>query len=69
MQTITIELLDDKALKLLQELEALNILRLVESGDRPVEKKRKWAGSISEKSAELMLKELEQSRKEWERDI
>ncbi|MBK7409854.1 MAG: hypothetical protein IPJ40_18495 [Saprospirales bacterium] len=45
MQIITIELLDDKALALLKQLEQLHILRLISPG-KPVSKpKRQWAGS------------------------
>ena len=70
MQIITVELLNDNALPLLQQLEQLNILRLVdakqEENDRP---RRQWAGSISEETADKMLQHLDQSRDEWERNI
>ncbi len=70
MQIITVELLNDNALALLQQLEQLHILRLVaetkKTNDTP---KRQWAGSISKETAEKMLQEVEQSRKEWERNI
>ncbi|MCO6485968.1 MAG: hypothetical protein J5I41_09375 [Saprospiraceae bacterium] len=70
MQTITIELLNEHALKLLQQLERLNILRLVvakkKSSQQP---KRQWAGSISKETAKRMLSNVEESRNEWERNI
>jgi hypothetical protein len=70
MQIVTIELLNDNALTLLQQLEQLNILRLVASKKEPVEKpKRKWAGSLSKETATKMLQYVEQSRNEWERNI
>lgn len=69
MQIITIELLDDKALALLKQLEQLHILRLVPSDKQVSRPKRQWAGSISKETAKNMLQNLEQSREEWERGI
>ncbi len=69
MQTITVELLNEKALILLQQLEQLNILRLVGNKDKTETAKRKWAGSLSKETAEKMLHELDKSRDEWERNI
>ncbi|HMQ64234.1 MAG TPA: hypothetical protein PKE06_26360 [Flavilitoribacter sp.] len=69
MQTITVELLNEKALILLQQLEQLNILRLVSNKDKTEVTKRKWAGSLSKETAEKMLHELDKSRDEWERNI
>jgi len=63
MQIVTIELINDKALK----LEQLNILRLVDAKKQTtVPPKRKWAGSIAKETANKMLQETEQSRNEWE---
>lgn len=70
MQIITVELINDNALTLLQQLEQLNILRLVAAKKQPVEQpKRRWAGSISKETATKMLQYVEQSRNEWERNI
>ncbi len=74
MRTITVELLNDKALILLQQLEQLNILRLVNAEkrsdpDRKKDSKRQWAGSISKETARKMLQYTNQSRSEWERNI
>ncbi len=70
MQIITVELINDNALTLLQQLEQLNILRLVNTKNQTVKQpKRRWAGSISQETASKMLKHLEQSRSEWERNI
>ena len=67
MQTITVELLNDKALHLLQQLEQLHILRLVVVKEEKINKsKRQWAGSISKESAKKMLQYNQQSRNEWE---
>jgi hypothetical protein len=57
---ITIELINDDGLKLLQQLEQLNILRLLPNRNVKKEvatinsKKRKWAGSISSETADAM---------------
>jgi hypothetical protein len=64
---VTIELLNDKALALLQQLEQLKVLRLVEPKEPP--KKRKWSGTISKDTAEKLLLSVEKSRNEWTRDI
>lgn len=64
---VTIELLNDKALALLQQLEQLKVLRLVKSQEQP--KKRKWSGSISKDTAKEMLLSVEKSRSEWTQDI
>ncbi len=70
MQLITVELINDNALTLLQQLEQLNILRLVAAKKQSTEKpKRQWAGSISKETAAKMLQYVEQSRNEWERNI
>ncbi|MEM1328690.1 MAG: hypothetical protein AAGI23_22230 [Bacteroidota bacterium] len=71
MQTVTVELMSDKALALLQQLEQLHILRFVQlqkrvKTDLP---KRKWGGSISKSTAKQMIQYTEQSRGEWERTI
>ncbi|MEL7532976.1 MAG: hypothetical protein AAFN10_16790 [Bacteroidota bacterium] len=72
MQIIKVELLSDKALKLLQQLEQLNVLRLIGAKDDVEEEQapvRNWAGSISSESAKRLLSQVEKSRNEWERDI
>ena len=65
MQVITIELLNDKALALLQQLEQLKVLRLIKPKEEV--KKKKWSGSISKDTAEKMLFSVEKSRSEWTR--
>jgi len=67
MQVITVELLHDNALKLLQQLEQLNIIKLAPKPEPTAAPKKRWAGTISQKTAAKMLQHVEQSRKEWER--
>lgn len=66
---IKVELLSDKALALLQQLEQLHILRLIKVNDSPEGQKRQWAGSISKETASELLESVAQSREEWERNI
>ena len=70
MAPVLIEPLSEKAYELLQQLEALNILRVVKpAAEAPVPAPRKWAGSIPATSAESWDKHLQEIRGEWERDI
>lgn len=70
MQTITVELLNEQALKLLQQLEKLNILRLV-SPPQPKEapSHRQWVGSLSPETTKNFLQQIDESRDEWQRNI
>lgn len=67
MQVITVELLNDNALKLLQLLEQLKIIKLAPKAEPAVPPKKKWAGAISKDTAAKMLHHVEQLRNEWER--
>ena len=71
MAIVRIETKDDKALQLIEQLEAMNLIRILrEEKSQPVKKlSERMAGSISEKEAEKMRAALEQMRDEWERDI
>jgi hypothetical protein len=68
MQTILVEIKDDAGLKILQDLEQANIIRLI-----PVEREYKskklsarLRGSISKETAKQMQDELVQMRSEWQ---
>jgi hypothetical protein len=71
MQIISVELLNDEALKLLQVLEQLKIIRLSpKTKETPAASeppKRRWAGSISKETGDKLLQHIEQTRNEWER--
>ena len=71
MEKITIELKDSKARKLIESLEALNLLKIVKDKKKTKGKKlsERLAGSISTVEAKKMHDELEQVRNEWERGI
>ena len=73
MMPILIEPLSEKAYELLQQLEALNILRVVKStGEPPAVAKPSVAsliGSLSPETGKRMLKETTAMRNEWEREF
>ena len=70
METLTIKIKDIKALKLIHDLEDLNLIQVI----NPVVKKSKaklseiLSGSINPEQADNMQAELKQIRAEWERD-
>lgn len=68
METLTIQLLNTKAFKLLQELEELNLIKMVK--DQTNSKKKlseQFRGKLSVKTVETLQKKIAQSRKEWDR--
>jgi hypothetical protein len=67
MAPILVEPLSEKAYELLQQLEALNILRVISKATPPVPPTRQLAGSLSDEAAEELRKHTEQLRSEWER--
>jgi hypothetical protein len=70
MQTITIELLDNQAMLLLQQLEKIQWLRIVEHpAKKPSKSQLKLGGSIPKNVALDMQKQLNELRESWERDI
>lgn len=66
MTTLTIELTSDKALKLLQDLEDLDIIRVVKKTGQLSKLRSKIKTKMSEEAIEQQLTKL---RNEWQRDI
>ncbi len=70
MKTVTVELKNNNALRLLKDLELAKIIRIV---DRDKQEKTKLSsrlrGSISKERAKELSRQLEQMRNEWERNI
>ncbi len=62
---IIVEYSDSLALKLLQDLEQLKIVRLlpIKQENKPESKKRRWAGTISATTAEALHTHIENTRK------
>jgi|GEM_PF-6661650 len=73
MKPILIEPLSEQAYELLQQLEALHVLRVVQPEVPPASSQlRKWAGALAGAgpgAAEAWDKHLHEIRNEWERDI
>jgi hypothetical protein len=69
MRTITIDIINDKALKLLRDLEQLKLIRL--RRDKPVEKPAskdwtKYKGAMSKQPLNEIDQQLNELRSEWE---
>ena len=70
MDTLTIKIKNNKALKLIQDLESLNLIQVISSNsEKPVKLSSLMAGSITDEQAKAMHDELKQMRDEWQRDI
>ena len=54
---------------ILEQLERLNLIRLVEQHRTRQREKKNWIGVISKETGEKMLTYVENSLKEWERNI
>jgi hypothetical protein len=70
METLTIKIKDNKALKLIHDLEDLNLIQVIGSDVKKNATKLSdiLNGSISTEQADNMQKELKQMRNEWERN-
>jgi hypothetical protein len=68
MQTLTITVIDTKALKLLEDLEALNLIRVIKrEEDQPRQKlSEKYLGTLPSQVADSLQEYITQSRKEWD---
>lgn len=70
MTTITVDILDNKAINLLKDMEALNIIRLhagnVEADANQVNFITKYKGKMSKQSREEIDKQLDDLRNEWD---
>ncbi|HEX3384941.1 MAG TPA: hypothetical protein VHS53_07135 [Mucilaginibacter sp.] len=71
MKTITVDILQDEALNLLKDLEAMNIIR-VHSDDQDGNSysgklmSEKYKGAMSKQSREEIDKQLNDLRNEWD---
>ena len=70
MKTLTVELHTSKALKLLQDLEDLNLLRILTKDEttRP-RLSEKYAGKLPVDVAMDLQKHIKLDREEWNKDI
>ena len=67
MQTVIIQLTNQKALRLLEELEELHIIKVLKKNINPEEKlSDKYAGKISSELTEKLQKHISESRSQWD---
>lgn len=72
MKTVTIQIKDAKALKLLEDLEGLNLIQIVNhTSDSSQKLSERFAGSLrlSDEQHQSFQRHLDEIRNEWERDI
>ncbi len=66
METIVIQITNSKALKLLQELEELNLIKLLKTNTVSSQKlSEKYAGKLSSATVDKLQQHINQSRNEW----
>ncbi len=69
MKTVVVEIKNDIALSLLDNLESMNILRVIKKRERPKQNlSERFAGCLSKERVDELQKELTEMRREWERD-
>jgi hypothetical protein len=68
METVTIEIKSSKAMKLLKDLESLDIIKIHQSAQKPATKDKasKYRGSISPGNADQLMAHLQEIRNEWD---
>ncbi len=75
MKTLTIDILNEKVISLLRELEALNLIKVLNTKsslkDRPPGRKKAsdYKGIIPDELGEKMQEHIRQSREEWQHRI
>jgi hypothetical protein len=68
MTTVTIEIHNSYALKLLKQLERFHIIKLI-TPKREKDIAKQFAGCISKKTGQSLHEQLTQMRLEWNRSI
>jgi hypothetical protein len=69
MTTVTLDILDNKALNLLKDLEALKIIRIQKNKEikaAPVNLAAKYSGAMTKQPVEEVDKQLDDLRNEWD---
>ncbi len=72
METVLLQINDDKAYKLIEDLEALNVVKILNKDSQPKKKlSERFAGALklSKEESEAFQNAIIQGRNEWERDI
>jgi len=68
MKTITLDIIDDKALNLLKDLELLNVIKLHDADNSEARLKNfsRHKGSMTKQPIEAIDQQLNDLRKEWD---
>ncbi|MCH6200987.1 hypothetical protein MMU07_15480 [Aquiflexum sp. LQ15W] len=67
METMLIQITNHKAYKLLEDLEDLNLIKVLQKKEQTAEKlSEKYAGKLNPKVAEELQQYVSKSREEWE---
>lgn len=69
MQTVTVDIIDDKAIKLLEDLEALKIIRVHKDNDLPTRWTNpvaKYKGKMTKQPLTEVEEQLKELRESWE---
>lgn len=72
METVLLQINNEKAYKLIEDLEALQIVKVLKKSAQPKEKlSARFAGSLnlSDEEYNSFQDSIKQSRNEWERNI
>ncbi len=72
MKTVTIDILNEKVMSLLKELEALNLIKMLNAkSETPTDKKKAsdYKGIIPPEVSDKMQEHIRQSREEWQHRI
>jgi hypothetical protein len=66
METVLVQINDNKAYKLLEDLEDLHIIKVLKKSSHPEQKlSEKYAGKLPSDIADELQTFVSQSRKEW----
>jgi hypothetical protein len=66
METLLVQIKNDKAYKLLEELEEMQIIKVLKKNILPKQKlSEKYAGKLPADIADELQNDVTQSRKEW----
>jgi len=67
MTRVMIEVRSEEGMKLLENLQNLQIIRVLSLPKEPIRVDESWVGSISKETADKWLAHVEESKNEWDR--
>jgi hypothetical protein len=69
METVLLQINNQKAYRLLEDLEDLQIIKVLNKSIQPKKKPSDFFGTLSEEEGEKFQAYITQSRNEWERNF